>query len=160
MDTLTALNQKLRQLKNKKSDIQDKIDDNKKRKKELESIISRTTSIADDDYTDINTYCAKITDSIYDAIDGMERASTIDNAVSAAKESGSGSDFDISSALQEMRAEVTKVSERLNTLDDDLVQVKQSIETTKDKIWEEKQRRASEALSAAAKAISGGIFGG
>lgn len=155
MDTLTALNQKLRQLKTKKSDIQDKIKKQEKRKKEVNSIISDTTKVADDDYSDVNDFCKKISDTIYGAVKGGSQAGVIDASVSAAKESGSGSDLNISLALQEMRAEIRKISEKLENLNGDLSSVNTQIENTKYRIQKEKERKAAEALNAVSKLLGG-----
>lgn len=155
MDTLTALNQQLRQLRDKKSDIQDDINKYEKRKKEVNAIISNTTKVADDDYSDVNDYCKKISDTIYDALKGVSQAGVIDTSVTAAKESGSGSDSNVSQALSELRSEISKINDKLDTLNGNLSSVNTQIDNTKYKIQREKERKAQEALAAAAKALSG-----
>ena len=102
----------------------------------------------------VNKYGTNIINNISSAVSGSKCSGIIASAVSAGNEKGSGSDGNVVTALNDLKSELSRVSQKINDLDSDLIDTNNQISSTNAAISAEKSRLAAEAARKAAEAAA------
>ena len=154
MSTLSSLNAKLSRLKAQKREIEADLRLYKKRKQDIEGLISGLSNTVDSKYGTVNKYGTNIINNISSAIQGSRCSGVIASAVSSGNEKGSNSDGNIVTALNDLKSELSRVNQKINDLNSDLTDTNNQISSTNAAISVEKKRLAAEAARKAAEAAA------
>lgn len=146
MTYLHKLNNSLSALQNQKSSVEGQLRKYSQRKIEIEHIVKNLINISDNNYIEMSNGEDQIINNLGYCLNGTSSVSSIVNSVSDKKEKGSYSDGKISSAIDDLKRELTSIESNINSLSSEMTSVKNRINSTKVSIRNEEKRIKEEKL--------------
>ena len=140
MSYLRNLNSRLSSLGSQKSNIEAKLRIYNKRKVDIENLIRNLTNVGDNNYSILNKYADNIINFFPSSLQGISSVSKIISNISEEKERSSSYDGKVSSALGDLRQELSRVNSKINSLNSELISVRDRISSTKYSIRCEERR--------------------
>lgn len=140
MSYLRNLNSRLSSLNGQKNNIEANLRIYNKRKIDVENLIRNLTNVGDNNYSILNKYADNIINFFPSSLQGISSVSKIISNIAEKKEMSSSYDGKVASALGDLRRELSVVNSKINSLNSELISVRDRISSTKYSIWYEEKR--------------------
>lgn len=140
MSYLRNLNLRLSSLNGQKNNIEANLRIYNKRKIDVENLIRNLTNVGDNNYSILNKYADNIINFFPSSLQGISSVSKIISNIAEKKEMSSSYDGKVASALGDLRRELSVVNSKINSLNSELISVRDRISSTKYSIWYEEKR--------------------
>ena len=146
MSRLSDLESKLSRLKNQKKSLESNLKTYNARKKDVEKIRDKLVDVADSNYDDVNKFINKICDDAAGGVKGTSFGTNVYDSVNRSKEKSSGGDKNVTTALSDLRSELSNINKKIGNWESELADVKRQIDNTEQDIREERKREAEETV--------------